>query len=57
MNNQINHIGVFFSPNPCDVQFFDSFNFNVEKATGSSKKLKIIGDLNKDFFKPQTITN
>ena len=52
MNNQNYLIGVFYSPKPCDVQFFDSFNFNVEKAMESSKNLIIVGDLNEDLLNP-----
>ena len=52
MNNQNYLIGVFYSPKPCDVQFFDSFNFNVEKAMESSKNFITVGDLNEDLLNP-----
>ena len=34
------------------VQFYDSFNFNVEKAIESSKNLITVGDLNEDLLNP-----
>ena len=31
-------IGLFYSPSTADVQFFNSFNLNIEKALEHSKK-------------------
>ena len=52
VKNELFLIGLFYSPSKADVQFFNSFNSNIEKALEHSKNLVIAGDLNKDLLTP-----
>ena len=45
-------IGLFYSPSTADVQFFNSFNSNIEKTLEHSKYLIIVEDLNEDLLNP-----
>ena len=52
VKNELFLIGLFYSPSTADVQFFNSFNSNIEKALEYSKNLIIVGDLNEDLLNP-----
>ena len=42
-------IGTFYSPKTADVNFFNNFSLNIEKALEVSKNIIIVGDLNEDL--------
>ena len=52
VKNELFLIGLFYSPSTADVQFFNSFNSNIEKALEHSKNLIIVGNLNEDLLNP-----
>ena len=45
-------IGLFYSPKPHDLNFFNCLNLNIEKALEVSKNLIILGDMNEDLLNP-----
>ena len=45
-------IGLFYSPKTADVEFFNRFNSNIEKALDITDNLVLLGDLNEDLLHP-----
>ena len=45
-------IGLYYSPKPHDLNFFNCLNLNIEKALEVSKNFIILGDMNEDHLNP-----
>ena len=45
-------IGLFYSPKTADVDFFNSFNRNIENALEITDNIVLLGDLNEDLLNP-----
>ena len=50
VNSNIYLIGIFYSPETGDKDFFRNFNLNIEAAFNISKNVIILGDLNEDLL-------